>query len=340
MPSSRTLLVLLTAVIIAGIFYWALFIPKEDVSQRIYRTIKEQEKKADLLFKKITLEEVSAGVKYWQLEAETGSVNNSTGIATLRNASGTFFKKGRPVLRFRSPGALWDMKQKEIYLDKPLGYDVSLEHKINRLLDTLQRSPFSVFTLPAQYKNEPGYWFQANNLSWKLADEKLVCTGGIVLNKGEIACQAQRLEGDVGMENVRLDGSPRVVVAVAGSAPVTIEAQAFEIIGPQDILIAHENPRITWQDANIVSRLARYLQGEKKLELAGDVRIAYRDINAAGEAADYLTVQQKVILSGNASASQGDNKLSGDKVMVSLKDSKISVLGKSRVVVSSEVIAP
>jgi lipopolysaccharide export system protein LptA len=318
-----------------GLFYWALFIPKEDVSQRIYQTIKEQEKRADLLFKKVTFEEVSAGIKYWQLEAEVGFVNKSTGIATLQNAKGTFFKKGRPVLRFRSPGALWDMKKKEIFLDKPLGYDIALEHKIARMLKTLKKSPFSIFNLPAQYQSgEPGYWFQANNLSWKLSDEQLVCTGGILLNKGEVSGYAQKLQGDVGLEKVRLEGSPRIVMKAAGSSPVTIEAQAFEVLGPQDLFIAHENPKITWQDANITSQTARYLQADKKIELSGNVKINYRDIYAEGNSADYYTLDQKVILSGNALAKQGDNRLSGEKVLVSLKDSLISVLGKSRVVIT------
>ena len=81
-------------------------------------------KRADLSFKDVTFEEVVAGIKYWQLKATTAKINKSTEIATLRQANGTFFKKGRAVLCFKSPAAIWDMKNKQIVLDKPLGYDV------------------------------------------------------------------------------------------------------------------------------------------------------------------------------------------------------------------------
>ena len=42
------------------------------------------------------------------------------------------------------------------------------------------------------------------------------------------------------------------------------------------------------------------------------------------------------MLEGKAQAQQGQNQLSGDKVMVSLKDQKIYLLGKSRVTITEE----
>lgn len=328
--------VLLTAglIFIVGIFYWSLFMPKEEISERIYRTLKEQEKRADLFFKKVSFEEVSAGVKYWQLLAETAMVNKSTGLATLQKAEGTFFKKGKAVLKFRAPTAMWDMKKKEIYLDKPLGYDVALERKISTLIKTLKKEPLSVFNLPGIYKKELGYWFQANNLSWKLADQKLLCTGGILLNKGEITGYAEKLEGDVGLEKIRLEGTPRIAMSTPKTAPVTLEAQIFDILSAEDLFIAQGNPRVTWQDAKVSSQTARYFQTEKNLKLDGNVKIIYKDISAWGNSANYLTEEQKIILSGDARAKQGENKLSGDQVLISLKEEKISLIGKGKVIIT------
>ena len=221
---------------IGGLFYWALFSPKEDVSKRIYKTLQEQEKRADLSFKDVTFEEVVAGVKYWQLKAKSAMVNKSTGIATLKDSRGDFFKKGKPVLRFRSPAALWDMKKKEILLDKPLGYDVKLERKITDLLKTLTKSRFSIFNLPKIYKTGFGYWFQAKNLSWKLADERLLCTGGIVLNKGEVTGYSEKLEGDVALESILLRGDPKLVVTPDNTSPLTLEAEVFEIVSPENVI--------------------------------------------------------------------------------------------------------
>ncbi|OGB90768.1 hypothetical protein A2625_06975 [candidate division WOR-1 bacterium RIFCSPHIGHO2_01_FULL_53_15] len=270
----RPIFIIAAVALTLGVFYWALFLPKDDISQRIYRTLKEQETRADLAFKKVSFEESTEGLKFWQLEAESAVVNKSTGLATLKNTRGIFFKNGKPVLKFRSPAALWDMAKKEIYLDQPLG-------------------------------NGPGYLFRANNLSWKFSAQ----------------------------EKIFLDGSPRVVIEPRGGSQVSLEAKRFEINSAEDSLTAFGEPIVHWREARVSSRLAGYYQREKKIKLRGDVRLAYNDISAWGAAADYLPEKQYVVLSGAAGAEQGESKLSGDKVMVSLKDRKISLVGKSKVVI-------
>ena len=332
---SRVILLVFT-IFIAGIFYWALFTPKEDISDRIHKTIKEQEKRADLSFKDVTFEEVVAGVKFWQLVAKSAIVNKSTGIATLKDANGTFFKQGKAVLRFRSPAALWDMNKKEILLDKPLGYDIKLESKISTIIKTLKDSSFSIFNLPKVYKKGLGYWFQANNLSWRLADQKLLCTGGIILNKGEVTGYAERLEGDVALERVVLEGHPRVVISPNKISPISLEADVFEVISPEDVIYARGNPKIFWEEAKVLADILKYVQDHKILELTGNVKITYKDIRAWGNSAQYLTDENKIILAGEARALQGENKLSGEKVSVSLKDKKISVLGKGKAIITEE----
>ncbi len=329
---SRIILILF-AVFIAGIFYWALFTPKEDISQRIYQTLKDQEKRADLSFKGVEFEEVVAGVKYWKLSAKDAVVNKSTGIATLQGSRGTFYKNGKPVLSFRSPAAMWDMNKKEIYLDKPLGYDVLMERKINTLLKTIQKQNLSIFNLPALYEKGMGYWFKANNLSWKLTDQMLVCRGNIMLTKGEITVYAEKLQGDVAMEKVLLEGNPKSVIQPSGFSPITIEARAFEIISAEDTITAQGTPRIVWEEAVITSDAIKYIQAEKLIQLAGNVLINYKDIKAWGNTAKYYPAENNIVVKGEARAEQGENKISGAKVSVSLKEKKISVVGRGKAVI-------
>ncbi|MGB9613177.1 MAG: LPS export ABC transporter periplasmic protein LptC, partial [Candidatus Margulisiibacteriota bacterium] len=307
MKLTRLVFLLLVIAFITYLFYWALFLPKEDVSQRIYKTMKEQERRADFFFKKVSFEEISEGIKYWQLSAQTAVVNKNTGIATLQNAEGTFFKKGRPTLKFRSPAALWDMKKKEIYLDKPVGYDLVLERKISTLLKTAKTQPLSIFNLPQLYKKELGFWFQARNLSWKLSDQKLLCSGGILVNKGEIAGYAEELEADVALEKILLKGHPKIMLAVEKSMPITLEADTFEIIGDQDLLWAKGTPKISWSEAEIISNQIEYRQAQKIIDLQKQVKIKYKDIWAWSDSARYLVEKQEIELKGNASAKQGAN---------------------------------
>ena len=79
---------------------------------------------------------------------------------------------------------------------------------------------------------------------------------------------------------------------------------------------------------------------ENIIKLNGDVKVSYQDITAWGSSADYPTGKGLIILSGEARAKQADSRLSSDKVMVSLKDRKISLLGKSRVVIPEDKVTP
>jgi len=334
----RNIILVVALVFICTIFYWAIFIPKEEVSQKIYQTIKEQEKRADLSFKQVTFEENAGGIKYWQLVAETAMINNDQGIASLKNAQGTFFKGGKPSLRFRSPAALWNMKAKEIYLDRPIGYDIVLEGKISRIISALKNQPLSIFNLPEIYKNGPGYWFQAKNLSWKLQDQELQCTGGIVLNKGEVTGRADKLSGDVALETVQLEGNATLTIKPLLGSPATVEAAAFEIQSLTNTILARGNPRIKWENAMITANEVKYFQPGKQFHLSGNVQLSFQEIQAAGAGAVYSVFPQQFILSGKAWARQGDNNLSGDRIVVYLKEKKISLAGRSRVVITEEEI--
>lgn len=338
MKFARIAFISTAALFICGIFYWAAFAPKEDVSQRIYKTLQEQEKRADLTFKNVTFEEVSNGIKYWQLDAKSAMVNKDTGMATLQEARGTFFKAGSPALKFICPAALWDMRKKEIYLDHPLGYDVALEKNISAIAASTRSGLRSVFNFPEIYTAGPGYWFQARNLSWKLADQKLFCSGGIELNKGEVTGYAEKLEGDINLEKISLRGNPRILVRVKKSFPVTIEAEGFEVLNTEDTVLANGSPRITWGRAKVESQKAKYLQKFKKLELNENVKLVYQDIFASGNSASYLTDSQQVILEGDAWAEQEENRLSGERVLVSLREQKISLLGKGKVIINEKEI--
>lgn len=332
----RIVLIIGSITFFAWLFYWARFTPKQDISARIYQTLKEQETRADLSFKRVTFEEIQRGIKYWQLAAESAMVNKDTGLATLKNTSGLFYKAGRPTLRFHSPAAMWDMKKKEIYLDKPIGYDVAITKTLTSLLKNRKVGGASTFYFPTAASKNQGYWFQAANLSWKLADEQLLCTGGIKLSKGNVTGLAERLASDVGLETITLSGSPSITLNEPKSPPVTIEAETFDIINQQGLFSANGKPTIVWGGAKIEAEKATFIQPLQKLELTNNIVLNYQDIFATSNSANYLVASQELILEGQAQATQGKDHLSGDKLAVSLKDKKISLIGKSHVIITDE----
>ncbi len=106
--------VLLLASFMVGIFYWAVFSPKDDVTAKISKTLKDQKQRADLFLKGVTFSETAEGLKYWEIKALTSKMNNDTGIADLIDVTGTFYRKDKPALNFVSPKVVWDMKNKTI----------------------------------------------------------------------------------------------------------------------------------------------------------------------------------------------------------------------------------
>ena len=297
--------------------------------------MKAQEKIADLAFKDVTFEEVVDGKKYWQLKAQKALVNKSTNLATLKDSAGTFFKNGKPALLFSSPAALWDMKKKEILLDQPIGYDPSLKDKIDL---SKENSKLSIFNLPRIYEEKSSFWFKANNLSWKVDDQKLLCTGNIRLTKGEVTGYCGKLEGDVGFEKVVLENKPKIIIQQENSTPSTLEAKIFEIRSKENLILAKGSPQIIWKEAIILAQFIKYNQKERVLNLNGRAKITYKDIVAWGNSANYYIDDEIVEIIGNAQAKQGENRLKGKKIRVNLKDQKISVAGKGKIVISEEGI--
>lgn len=332
MKNWKLLIPFALAFFLFGLFYWAIFSPKEDISERIYRTLKDQEGRADVAFKKVSLAEISDGKKFWQLEAEQALINKDSGLAALKETAGTFFQNNKATLFFTSPAALWDMKKKEIFLDKPLGYDTTYHQKIAGLK---KAGPIttSTFNFSAKKSAEFGYWFQAKNLVWKLADQQVFCSGGILLNKGNVTGRATTLRGDVGFHRIELLGDPQILIS-ADEIPATFEAAVFEISNEQNTFTAHGFPRLLWREAQISANQAKFYQNTNQLSFNGQARITYRDIVAEGESASYFPAEHKVVLSGAAWAEQAGNRLSGDQVIVLLKLNRIALAGRSKVILN------
>ncbi len=315
------------------LFIWALYLPKEDITTTLSKTIEEQKHRLDLYFQGVTFNESLGGIKYWEIKAKSSSLNKDTGIALLEEANGIFFKNGRPVLKFISPHVLWNMNKKEIQLKDPIGYDLKLEGKIKALLK--ETKSFSTFILPPRYGE--GYFFKAKILNWKLETQKIICSGGIYLKKGEIAGVADRLEADVALEMVNIFGKPCVINLINKSLS-TLEADQFSVNSLKDEMTASGEIILTAKDLKLTADELQYRQRENTLYFRPTVEVTYLDARAKGNLASYHTRNQEIILTGNVSLKRKGSHLTGDKVLVSLKNNTFKVTGKTRIVIPEEEI--
>jgi len=326
----------IVVIFILFLFIWALYLPKTEITTTISKTLEEQKSRLDLYFQGVTFQESQGGKKYWEIKAKTSSLNKTTGIATLTETRGTFFRSGKPVLKFISPYVTWDMTGKEIFLKEPIGYDLKAERKVQALLKETKN--VSSFILPARaLKKGEGYFFRAKNLNWKLQTEKIVCTNGIYLKKGEISGFADKLEADVALEKVNLSGNP-CTMNIANQSLATLEARNFTVDSLKDELYATNGIILMANGLKLTSRDLIYKQKDDTIYFEPNVKVLYHDAQAESVSASYNIKNREIVLENNAKLLRKGSQLTGDKVIISLKDQTFRILGKTKIIIPEEEI--
>ncbi len=331
MDKLKTLLTAFAFALIAGFFVWAM-LPRDNFSDKISEQINKDKEKADVIFKDATLSEIYDGVKYWELVSNTSVVNKSTGISNLSDVDGLFFSSGKPAIKFLAPSAVWLMDKNEIQLVDPIGYDVKMEKRVKAELAKVKdiKKLYSVFHLPEKAGEAfDGYWFQSKRLHWTLSTKKLICEGSIYLTKGDVVVKAEKLEADVGMENVILTGNPSAKILTDGES-INITANKFIIESSTDRIFADSNVKMINGGSRISSSNAIYDQRTASIALTGDVFLTDSKIQAFSKLANYDIRGKKVVLNEKAKAKRDGNEVYGDKMTVFLGQNRIVINGKTK----------
>jgi lipopolysaccharide transport protein LptA len=331
MDRRKQILTALSVLIVIGFFIWAL-LPKDNFSDKIMEKLKKDKQKADVMFKDAVLSEVYDGVKYWELIAKTAIINQSLGVANLSIVDGLFFDKGRPTIKFLAPTAVWRINENGIILNDPIGYDIKFEKLVKAELEKVKDLSRlrSVFHLPRQTgENKEAFWFSAKNLDWRLSTKKLICTGAITLTKGDMIIDSEKLNADVGLENVILTGHPSGKI-FTDSRKINITADSFMVDSHQDIITADQNVIITRNGSKITGNKAVYDQKQGNIQMSGDVFLTDGIINAYSKNASYDTKNGKIVLTDGAKAKRDENEVYGDKITVLLGQNKIVIEGRTK----------
>lgn len=335
MESLKKILFLAFVLFVLILFVWALYAPKPDIQATLKETMKSQKNRLDLFYKGVTFQETQDSIKYWEIKAKTSSVNRSTNVASLEGTGGTFFQKGKPVLKFIAPSAIWQMDRQEIRLSKPVGYDAKAPRSaIEKFLSIKQKSP-SYFELPADYNGAgKDFFFRAENLLWDMRDKELVCDNGLWIKKGNMSGMAKMLKGDVALEKVRLTGNPRIYITDTYLAVIT--AEIFEIDSRKDLLKALNGVTMSANEIRVTTRSATYEQDTKLLHLLGNVTATYKNFKASADYGVYNLKTQKIKLINHARLVRGKSVLTGNEATIDVKSRAFSIKGKSRIVVPHE----
>lgn len=305
---NKNLPVVIVLLIVISMFAWALFAPKENISKKISKKINEQKQKADLFMKGVTFSEITGGVKYWEIKSISSEINKNKDTAYLSETVGAFFKKGIPTFHIISPKILWNMKSKEIFIDSALGFSKSFK-------------------------------FETKKLYWSLASKKLKTDEDVIIERGDSTIYAKGFTADIALENIELAGRPRAEIKTGRKdGLLNIEADRFEIDGKNGIIKAIGLARANRGELNLNCGQLQYREKVKIITADENVKITFNDILAGSDSASYNINNDKIILSGHAAAKRGENELTGDKLIINLKDNKIGVVGRTKAVIQDEVI--
>lgn len=302
--SNKPYIFMIMLALLAGIFAWAVFIPKESVTEKINKTLEQQKKKADMFMKGVTFSEIVDGIKYWEIKSITSEINKNSGVATLNEINGTFFKDGKPSMKFVSPRVIWDMNRKEIKIETPLGYD-------------------NVFKFETPY------------LNWSLSTKKLSTDREVVFEGNNAVINGTGLLADAGLETMILKGEPRAKIRQEDEV-LEIGAKIFEVNGKTGSILASGEAKASRGDLFMRSQTLFYNKQKSEASAAGSVRITFKDIRARSDRADYDIKKDLIVLQGSARAIRLDNELTGDKLIIDLKNNKIMIKGRTKVVVDEE----
>lgn len=304
MKMLKPALLAVAAILIFWIFYWAMFIPKETVTDKISQKLEEQKQRSDFQMKGVVFSEISNGIKYWEIKAITSQINRTTGVASLNDIKGYFYNRGKKSVDFIAPRVFWDMANKRIKIEAPVGYDRN-------------------------------YKFETAELNWALDTKTLSTETEIRLESGKLSITARGMNADAGLEKMVLRGGPKAVVRQS-QGDLKIEAEEFELNGSSGSFSANGDASVSSAGMTMSCRKIVYDKDRNILRAYGNVTMVFKDISAVAGIAEYFVGSGTVIMSGSARAARGGSELQGEKLKIDLKNNKMSLEGRSRVVVDEE----
>jgi LPS export ABC transporter protein LptC/lipopolysaccharide transport protein LptA len=309
---NKNAIIIILLLLLAIVFAWAIFAPEENISKKVSQTIEEQKKKFDFFMKGVTFSEIVNGIKYWEIKSISSQINKNTGIATLKDIQGTFFKNGRPSFSFTAPQVLWSMNSKKIKIDSPTGFG----------------SKFKLKTAV---------------LDWSLSSKKISTESIVTVEADNLLIVAKGLFADIGLEKMVLKGHPTArpdrIGAKGEGEGLYLEADIFEINGLTGAVVAKGNAYATKGGLHIKSKELFFDRRQDILFAKGDARISFKDISAQANLATYEIKKYYVVLSGSARASRGGSSLAGNKLKIDLKNNRMSIEGKTTIIIPDEFIS-
>lgn len=162
-------------------------------------------------------------------------------------------------------------------------------------------------------------------------NKNIISAKGNVIVKGkEISLKADMVEFEVKKERIKATGKVEFILK-----ELYLSCGNILFDNKNKYFLAEGNPacRIK-RDSEEVTIKSKTIEGypeEKKIEAKGDVFIKSKEIEAKAQFLNFQQDEDKIILTGEAEVIKGENNLSGEKIIIFLKENKVKIEGKSKV---------
>lgn len=294
----------LILVLVLWLFYWAIFVPKESLTGRISRELERQSSKLDLFMKGVVFSEIIEGKKYWEIKALTSQINKDTGKALLNDIQGVFFSDGKPSVRFTAPSVIWDMKERQIRIESPKGFDGS-------------------------------YNFSVPDLSWSLSRDSFWTDGPVVFQSAQGTIKGRGLSGSPGKAGMTIKGDPVASFSWRGKV-MRLQAKSFGLDGTRGNISASGGCTASMDALSVTAEEMEYFRAKMEVSARGKVKLSYRDIKASADNALFRLGGNTVTLSGNAAASRQGSRMSAGRLKIDMKNNRIIMEERTEVFVEEE----
>ncbi len=292
-------------------FLWATLWPKTSLETTINQTIEEQRNRSDIAFKRITLQEIVRGKKFWEMKAELASMNKDLGNANLTSIEGDFLQDEKPILHFWAPKANWDMKEQVIELINPEGFDP---------------------------RHPQVSWLKSETLVWKLKENLIRSSGKVTVTQDKFTLQSNDLQADLKLKKVRLLNSPVAKINPNRSSMASMEAKEFvydsatgTFLAQDNVITRYYNDELPAKAITITSDQADFSPREQILHFTGNVLITGRNLYSRADSAALMAQTQLCSLTGNAQLSYQGSQVKGEALTVDLKNNKLTLKGKTKI---------
>lgn len=162
--------------------------------------------------------------------------------------------------------------------------------------------------------------------------QEVIVSGGVELIQGKVKLTCQKAKVSLDKEEVKAEGK-----VVFTSENLTLSSGELRFNNQTKYVLATLSPEAHFlregKTTTLTALQIETILEEEKAIAKGEVKITRENTQASCDLLTLYNNEQKAELVGNARATQGENKLSGEKIIIFFQEQRMIAKGETKVIV-------